>query len=221
MRFFLISDCPSASCASLISDLVDGSACKHLEALLNAAADAVQSLRRNGSCGGIADGRPDMSLPLTLVGFSKGAVVLNQLVTELAWGAAPAAASPTTPNRGSKRSDSRDEGHPVRFKNNRKRSRVSTSTSIRYNGSDCDGGGRLAGSEGVLTNPPSPADDGGSTASSSWPMSWEGERGEGDTHNETSHEEGQDGSRSDQVRQQSFVTAVGSQPVRPNRPPTP
>lgn len=60
------------------SDIVDGSACLHLEALLQSAADAVVT-SRNGE-----GGRPDVSLPLTLVGFSKGTVVLNQLVTELA-----------------------------------------------------------------------------------------------------------------------------------------
>lgn len=200
--------------AHLPSDVVDGSACKHLEAILNAAADAVQSLRRSGACGAIADCRPDMSLPLTLVGFSKGAVVLNQLVTELASGAEPTAASIPTPSRGSKRSDSRDEGHPVRLKKNRKRSRVSTSTSIRYNGSECDGGGRLASSEGVLTNPPSPADDSGSTASGSWPMAWEGQRGDRDTLTRNSRGGGlQDGSRLNQVRSQcTAVISIDSQP---------
>lgn len=66
--------------------------------------------------------------------------MLNQLVTELAWEATPAACSPRAPNRS-------------------KRSRVSLN--------DCGGGARPASSEGVLTNPPSPA------------VSWEGE-GEGE-----------------------------------------
>lgn len=65
-------------CHVVSSDVVDGSASLHLEALLQSAADAVET-SRNGE-----GGRPDVSLPLTLVGFSKGAVVLNQLVTELA-----------------------------------------------------------------------------------------------------------------------------------------
>lgn len=61
-----------------LADRTDGSASLHLEALLNAAADAVESGRTEQG------GRPDVHLPLTLVGFSKGTVVLNQLVTELA-----------------------------------------------------------------------------------------------------------------------------------------
>lgn len=107
--------------------------------------------RRNG-----ATARPDTSLPLKLVGFSKGAVVLNQLVTELAWEATPAALSPRTPTR-SKRNDPCDDGGPAQMMNNRKRSRVSLN--------DCGGGGRPISSEGILTNPPSPA------------ASWEGEGG--------------------------------------------
>ncbi len=159
--------------SSIPTDLPDGSACEHLEALLNAAADAAQSLPQNGACA-----EPDMSLPLTLVGFSKGAVVLNQLVTELASGAA---LSPRTLNRGSAFSDSRDNGEPVPFMNNRKRSRVS-----KLSNSACGGGGRLASSEGALTNPPTPADE------MSIP-SWEGDGdrdGEGNTCNESSEQDG-------------------------------
>lgn len=71
-----------------------GSASSHLEALLNTAADSAASPpppppsapspdgvdRRSTGSGKLLDA----SLPLTLVGFSKGAIVLNQLVTELA-----------------------------------------------------------------------------------------------------------------------------------------
>ena len=67
--------------------------------------------------------------------------MLNQLVTELAWEVTPAACSPRAPNRS-------------------KRSRVSLN--------DCGGGARPASSEGVLTNPPSPA------------VSWDEGEGEGD-----------------------------------------
>eukprot|EP00752_Nemacystus_decipiens_P010136 g9032.t2 len=151
-----------ASGGAVLEYLPDGSACKHLEALLNTAANAVQSLRR-GSGATCTSSRPDTSLPLTLVGFSKGAVVLNQLVTELAWEATPAALAlaPGTSNR-AKRNDPRGDGDPAQV-NNRKRSRVSLN--------DCGGCGRPTSSEGVLTNPPSPA------------VSWNGEgegEGEGD-----------------------------------------
>lgn len=70
---------------SSFADDVDGSACVHLEELLKAASDAIltESIESIGLHGG-KNVRPDLSLPLTLVGFSKGIVVLNQLVTELA-----------------------------------------------------------------------------------------------------------------------------------------
>lgn len=67
-----------AVCSLVLTDLAEGSASLHLEALLDSAAQAIESPDDSGSA------KPDMSLPLTLVGFSKGAVVLNQLVTELA-----------------------------------------------------------------------------------------------------------------------------------------
>lgn len=162
--------------------------------------------RRNG-----ATTRPDTSLPLALVGFSKGAVVLNQLVTELAWEATPAtlglSLSTPTPNR-SKRCDSRThgDGDPAQLMNNRKRSRVSLD--------DCGGGGgRLASSEGVLTNPPSPA------------VSWEGGRvgeeqdggGEGGVECNESSPGPQDGSgsRSHQVRPRTRKCVGSRQPSRP------
>ncbi|CAN0392613.1 unnamed protein product, partial [Ectocarpus sp. 8 AP-2014] len=71
-----------ATGGAVLEYLPNGSACEHLEALLGAAADAVH--QEDDRCGNITSSRPDISLPLTLVGFSKGVVVLNQLVTELA-----------------------------------------------------------------------------------------------------------------------------------------
>lgn len=130
--------------------------------------------------------------------------MLNQLVTELAWEATPTALSPRTPTR-SKLSDPRGDGDPGQFMNNRKRSRVSLN--------DCGGGGRPASSEGVLTNPPSPA------------VSWESGRDEeegdgGDACNEPSQGP-QDGtgsrfnSTSHQVRQRTLNAFGSRQPSRP------
>ncbi|CAM9993335.1 unnamed protein product [Scytosiphon promiscuus] len=111
-----------------------------------------------------------MSLPLTLVGFSKGSVVLNQLVTELACEGAPDAVPSKTEaaRHSSKRSDSRDDNDGAIMTNNRKRSRVSENNSSQGN----EDGGDFANSEGDVTNPPSPAED-ADDACASWPMLWE------------------------------------------------
>lgn len=191
---------------SLTPDLPDGSACEHLEALLSAAADAVQ--QEDNRCGATTSRSPDISLPLTLVGFSKGVIVLNQLVTELACSPPPAA--PAAPALSETNSSTSSDVSGDGIKLNRKRSRVSMSHSSRC-GSSCGGGGgeRLASSEGDLTNPPSPADDGdlGATmASSNWPMAWEDGRDEErredgrNTGNGTPHAGVQGGYKPHQVR---------------------
>ncbi|CAN0367839.1 unnamed protein product, partial [Ectocarpus fasciculatus] len=184
----------------------DGSACEHLEALLSAASDAVQQEQEDHRCDATTfRSRPDLSLPLTLVGFSKGVVVLNQLVTELACSpppaaAAAAAAATVRPNTNSSTHSVGGDG--MKLAGNRKRSRVSMSNNSRCS-SSC-GGERLASSEGDLTNPPSPADDGdgdisSTMGSSNWPMGWEGERDEerpedgGETGSGTPHNGAQDG----------------------------
>lgn len=158
------------------SDLPDGSASEHLEALLDAAADAVQSLpQQPTACCATTSTRPDMSLPLTLVGFSKGSVVLNQLVTELACETPQEAVPPKTERvrHSSKRSDSCEDSDGARMTNDRKRSRVSQHSNSTQAG---DGSGHFANSEldgdGDVTNPPSPAED-ADDASTSWPMVWE------------------------------------------------
>lgn len=56
----------------------------HLEALLQTAADRIASAARTDDGTNLDSATLDTSLPLTIVGFSKGAVVLNQMVTELA-----------------------------------------------------------------------------------------------------------------------------------------
>lgn len=83
----------------LTPDMADGLACAHLEILLGAAVEALVSSSRRTDDAGL--NKPDASHPLTLVGFSKGVVVLNQLVTELACKAT---------QRGSLRHNSRRDG---------------------------------------------------------------------------------------------------------------
>lgn len=149
-----------------------------------------------------------MSLPLTLVGFSKGSVVLNQLVTELACEATPEDVTLETKaaRHSSKRSDSRDDSDGAPMRNDRKRSRVSGNNS--YQGGE--GGGHFASSEGDVTNPPSPAEDADDVCTS-WPMVWESqqdgeEQGGGETRSGgTPREKAQDGNMSHQVRPQTTV----------------
>ncbi|CAM9124356.1 unnamed protein product, partial [Hapterophycus canaliculatus] len=166
-----------ASGGAVLEYLPDGSASEHLEALLNAAADTVHSLRQPSSaCCTTTPRRPDMSLPLTLVGFSKGSVVLNQLVTELACEAPQEAVLPKTTGgrQSSKRVDSHGDRDGAVITNNRKRSRVSENNGS-HGGDDNE---HFATSEGDVTNPPSPAEDAHADAHADhagtvWPMVWE------------------------------------------------
>lgn len=169
------------------SDLADGSASVHLEALLNAAADAVQSERsETGS-------RPDVSLPLTLVGFSKGTVVLNQLVTELACEAA--ARGPPGSNR------DRYSGDWTRL--TRKRRRVSIAGRP---GAGCDGGGHGASYGGGGTPPSSAANGRGYW---NWALDGgdrhEGDRREGQAKQSEDPETAEEGPGSPQVRSMKSV----------------
>ncbi|CAM9342412.1 unnamed protein product [Ectocarpus sp. 12 AP-2014] len=206
-----------ATGGAVLEYLPDGSACEHLEALLGAAADAVH--QEDDRFGVTTSRRPDISLPLTLVGFSKGVVVLNQLVTELACSPPPVAAAPALPKANSSTRSGVD-GDGIKLAGNRKRSRVSMSNSRRCS-SSCGGGGgeRLACSEGDLTNPPSPADDGdiGATmGSSNWPMGWEGGRDEerredaGGTGDGTPHDGVQDGYKPHQDKTGSLWSRLWS-----------
>eukprot|EP00953_Heterococcus_sp_UTEX-ZZ885_P026316 14224-Heterococcus_DN1.PRE.8 len=68
-------DADTYGCGAVAHYSTEGCACEHLLTLLAAAA-----AKRVAVDTGVL---PNLSLPLTLVGFSKGAVVLNQLVSEL------------------------------------------------------------------------------------------------------------------------------------------
>lgn len=164
---------------------MDGSASLHLEALLQSAADAVAT-SRNGE-----GGRPDVSLPLTLVGFSKGTVVLNQLVTELACEARQGV---------SLEDKTRGSGDGRRFC--RKRQRGATGRRRRCAGCVCGRG--PAGDHGESSAPSTP------TNSSHSEEAFFGRDG--------GHEEGEEDGRAKGCKAQVAENAVNvSSQVRPRR----